>query len=242
MSTDFSTSLYIGLETFGGNWVMGCQVFMRLTGRWRMCGINWTKSFAIYLLKTAFVSLWVRRESQTLRHVSVSDMSATDKTDFTALLFCRANTLLMTSHHYTAPVWTATDAILRQITEHRKLSFHLVQQESWPFCLAEQWIAEAETKDGCEGDWWRQRNYSCEWCAPRGPGNNGGSGVTDIRRRRRRIHLIPILYETDPHLPAWFPTKWNVSVAFCARQSGNSCAAHSAAIQNLAWFPLPLIR
>jgi hypothetical protein len=25
-----------------------------------------------------------------------------------------------------------------------------VQQEIWPFYLAEQWIAETETKDGCE--------------------------------------------------------------------------------------------
>jgi len=101
---------------------------------------------------------------------------------------------------------------------------------------------KAETKDGCAGDWWRHRNYSWEWSVSRGPGNNGGSGVTNIRRRRRRIHLIPILYETDSHLPAWFPTKWNVSVAFCTRQSGSSCATHSAATRNLAWYPFPLIR
>jgi hypothetical protein len=90
------------------------------------------------------------------------------------------------------------------------------------------------------GDWWRQRNYSWEWCVPRGPGNNGGSGITNIRRRRRGIHsILNLLYETDLRLPAWFPAKWNVFVASCPRRSG-SHPAQSGATRNLAWFLLPV--
>jgi hypothetical protein len=147
----------------------------------------------------------------------------------------------MTSHHITTP----------HRCEPRRTQFFakLLSTENWASILCSRrsgpsiWQSNGSRRlrqktavQSKAGDWWRQRNYSWEWCVPRGPGNNGGSGVTNIRRRRRRIHLILILYETDPHLPAWFPTKWNVSVAFCARHSGSSCAA----TRNLAWFLLHL--
>ena len=85
------------------------------------------------------------------------------------------------------------------------------------------------------GDWWRQRNYSWEWCVPHGPGNNGGSGISNIRRRRG-IHLILVLYEADVHLPAWFPTN---EMHPTGRALGTG-AAQSTATHNLAWFLLPL--